>query len=600
MFTFRDLPIKKKLNIVIIFTSGIILLLASVAFVITDVIDFRRHMITDLYTLADLVGMNSTAGLLFNNSGTIKKNIAALEANPHIILTHIFPLKEGKSLKNSKIFASYLREGVNKVWSHLLPASATLHDYYFGTQETLAEQPIENTYRFHQDHVEVFKQIIYKGRMVGMVYIQSDLETLKARLWWAGVIVIGILLVSLLLAFLLASKLQQLITTPIYNLLSTMRVVSEEKNYALRGEKQTNDELGNLIDGFNEMLGQIETRDHELAKTNQNLSKALEHLKAAQEELVHSEKMAALGHLVAGIAHEINTPLGAIRSSVESMMNLLAQNLEKLPGFFQTLPLERQPDFLALLHKITQANITLTSKEKRKSRRALMQKLEEYEIEDAATIADTLVDVGIYQDVEAFLPLLKDAQCATILDMAYQLATLQKGTQTISTASDRAAKTVFALKSFARFDHTGEKIEANLMEGIETVLTLYHNQLKHGVELNRNCVDLPPISCYPDDLNQVWTNLIHNALQAMEHKGTLGLDVSLQDKYAVISITDDGVGIPEEVKPKIFEPFFTTKRAGEGSGLGLDIVKKIIDKHDGKITFTSEPGKTTFSVYLPV
>ncbi len=594
MRTFYDTSIKNKLNIVIIVTSGTILLLASVAFAINDIITFRRNMTTDLFTLADLVGINSRAGLLFNNSRTTQKNIAALKANPHIILTHIFS-------KNGKNFASYFREGVNDDWLHLLPASSTVSDYYVLNQnDTDSEQPIEDSYRFHDDYIEIFKKIIYKGRMVGTVYIQSDLDALKARLFWAGGIVVSVFLISLLLAFLLASKLQRLITAPIYSLLHTMKVVSEKKNYSIRGKKQNDDELGYLIDGFNDMLVQIETRDKDLAQANKDLSQALEHLKATLEELIQSEKMAALGHLVAGIAHEINTPLGAIRSSVDSITIFLTQNLEKLPAFFQLLPRARQPAFLALLHNITRQNTTLTTKEKRKYRRALIRQLEKHDIEDAETVADTLVDMGIYQDIEAFLPLLTDPESKTILDTAYQLSTIQKSAKTITTASNRAAKTVFALKSFAHYDQTGEKTKVNITEGIDTVLTLYQNQLKQGVDVIQNYAELPPIFCYPDDLSQVWTNLVHNALQAMDYKGTLTIDVAMPANYMVINITDSGIGIPDEIQPKIFEPFFTTKRAGEGSGLGLDIVKKIIEKHDGKITFTSEPGKTTFSVCLPI
>jgi signal transduction histidine kinase len=595
MLTFRDLSIKKKLNTVIIFTSGIILLLASVAFVINDIITYRRNMITDLFTLADLVGINSAAGLFFNNSGTTKKNIAALKANPHIIITNIFS-------KNGRIFARYFQKGVEHDFLHSLPETPTLSDYYALHDINLpTNQPIEDTYFFARGHVDIFKSIIYKGRMVGTVHLQSDLDALNARLFWAGTIVVSVFFLSLLLAFLLASKLQKLITTPIYNLLNTMKVVSDEKNYSIRGQKQSDDELGRLIDGFNNMLTQIETRDQELAQTNKNLSQALEDLKATQEELVQSEKMAALGHLVAGIAHEINTPLGAIRSSVDSIATFLAQNIAQLPAFFQSLSPTRQQDFLALLSKITtQPETTLTSKEKRKYRRALIRQLESHAIDDANTIADTLVDMGIYQDVEPFLSLLKGPESQTILNTAYQLAATQKSTQTITTASERAAKTVFALKSFARFDKTGVKVQVNLTDGIETVLTLYHNQLKLGVEVIRNYAQLPQILCYPDDLNQVWTNLIHNALQAMDYKGTLTIDVSEQDNHAVISVTDSGVGIPDDIKPKIFEPFFTTKPAGEGSGLGLDIVRKIIDKHEGKMNFTSTPGKTTFSVYLPI
>ncbi|HIE00530.1 MAG TPA: GHKL domain-containing protein [Thiotrichaceae bacterium] len=594
MLSFRDVSIKNKLNIVIILTSAIILLIASVAFVVNDSITYRRQMITDLFTLADLVGINSTAGLIFNNSRTTQKNIAALKANPHIILTHIFSTK-------GQIFAHYFREGVEHDFLHSLPENPTLNDYYaLHNINTPANQPIEDSYFFNDDHVDIFKSLFYKGKRVGTVHLQSDLDAFHARFLWAAGIVASVFFVSLLLAFVLASKLQHLITAPIYTLLATMKVVSNDKNYSIRGQKQSDDELGSLIEGFNNMLGQIEKRDKELAQANKDISQALEHLKVTQQELVQSEKMAALGHLVAGIAHEINTPLGAIRSSVDSIAIFLAENLEQLPDFFQSLSSSRQQDFKALLHKITQQQTILTSKEKRKYRRALIRELEKHSVEDADTIADTLVDMGIYQEVEAFLPLLKDPDCPSILNIAYQLASLQKSTQTITTASDRAAKTVFALKSFARFDQTGQKIEANITEGIETVLTLYHNQLKHGVDLIRNYGDLPLILCYPDDLNQVWTNLVHNALQAMDYKGTLTIEVSMQDHHAIISITDFGAGIPDEIKPKIFEPFFTTKRAGEGSGLGLDIVRKIIKKHEGKITFTSEPGKTTFSVYLPV
>jgi signal transduction histidine kinase len=551
MLSFRDISIKNKLNIVIILTSAIILLIASIAFVINDSITYRRQMITDLFTLADLVGINSTAGLLFNDSRTTEKNIAALKANPHIILSNIFS-------KKGDIFASYFREGVEYDEQHALPDNPTLSDYYaLHDIKTSVNIPIEEVYFFNDDHVDIFKTIVYKQRIVGTVHLQSDLEALNARFFWAGAIVASVFFVSLLLAFMLASKLQHLITAPIYTLLATMKAVSEDKNYSIRGEKQSDDELGHLIEGFNNMLGQIEKRDKELAEANKEISHALEDLKATQQELVQSEKMAALGHLVAGIAHEINTPLGAIRSSVDSITTFLAENLEQLPAFFQSLSPSRQQDFLAVLEKIKQQQIRLTSKEKRQYRRALIRELEKHSVEDAETIADTLVDMGIYQEIERFLGLLKDPDCPNILNTAYQLASLQKSTKTIATASDRAAKTVFALKSFARFDHSGEKVEANITEGIETVLTLYHNQLKHGVELIRQYDDLPLILCYPDDLNQVWTNLIHNALQAMDYKGTLTIEACLQDHFAV-------------------------------------------DKHEGQITFTSEPGETTFIVSLPI
>jgi signal transduction histidine kinase len=141
----------------------------------------------------------------------------------------------------------------------------------------------------------------------------------------------------------------------------------------------------------------------------------------------------------------------------------------------------------------------------------------------------------------------------------------------------------------------------NITQGIETVLTLYQNQIKQGVEVVRNYqAQLPAVQCYPDELNQVWTNLIHNALQAMDNQGTLTIDAVQKDTSVLVKITDSGKGIPPEILPNIFEPFFTTKPAGEGSGLGLDIVKKIIEKHQGKIDVESVPGQTAFTVSLPI
>jgi PAS domain S-box-containing protein len=362
---------------------------------------------------------------------------------------------------------------------------------------------------------------------------------------------------------------------------------------------------GSLIDIDKRKQGEALEKEYkarlekDVEERTRELSETLENLKAAQNELIQSEKMAALGQLIAGIAHEINTPLGAIRASVDNIGSSLHEFPEQLPRLFQILCEESQKDFFALIQKASQSDTVLSSKEERKLKRALTGVLEENGLPDADTVADTLTDIGIYDSPEKFLPLLKHSESPFVLHTAYNLSRLRKSAKNIATAAERASKVVFALKSYARFDHSGEMIQADIADGIETVLTLYQNQMKHGIDVVRCFEKIPPVFCYPDELNQVWTNLIHNAIQAMDGKGILEIALFQKDNYAVITFTDSGKGIPDEIKDKIFQAFFTTKAAGEGSGLGLHIVKKIIDKHKGKIEIESRLGKTVFSVMIP-
>lgn len=347
-------------------------------------------------------------------------------------------------------------------------------------------------------------------------------------------------------------------------------------------------------------MDQLKSTEASLQQRNQELAETLTELQNTQRELVHSEKMAALGQLVAGVAHEINTPLGAIRSSIETIDLFSQRTLPKLPDALRSLTPELFTAFTTLRGCSLEDTLQLSSRERRQHKRRMIPVLEQLGLANPDGWADTLIDIGVLGELEPFFPLLQSQAGLEVIDLAHQLALLERSTHTITTAIERAAKVVFALKTYARFDQSGQKIMAQVTDGIETVLTLYYNKLKHGVEVVRDYEPVPLFPCYPDELTQVWTNLVHNALQAMDERGRLEIQVKNLSDAIQIKVTDTGSGIPEDVMPRIFEPFFTTKPIGEGNGLGLDIVRKIIDKHQGTIAVESRPGQTTFTITLPI
>ena len=331
-----------------------------------------------------------------------------------------------------------------------------------------------------------------------------------------------------------------------------------------------------------------------LKSRNKELANTVKRLKKAQVYLVQSEKMVALGQLVASIAHEVNSPLGAIRSSIENIASIL-QQLEKIMGFVQTVSLEDQQLFWDLVRDLPLKK--LLSKEKRKLKKELITQLA---FSNAESVADTIVELNAYEKVPDLLALLQKEEGLELLDVAYNFYGLQQSTQTILTATEQADKIVSALKKYSRQEQFGEYTLANVTEGIETVLMLYQYQFKQGIEIVKNYSPVPAIACNTDEINQIWTNLIQNAVQAMKNKGTLTIDVVSEIDKIRVEISDTGDGIPENIQSRIFEPFFTTKSFGEGSGLGLEIAKNIVEKHQGKITVESKPGKTKFTVLLPI
>ena len=346
---------------------------------------------------------------------------------------------------------------------------------------------------------------------------------------------------------------------------------------------------------------EIITINEDLHQQKEELQTTLNNLKKTQTQLVQSEKMASLGKLIANIAHELNTPLGAINSSIGSLDASSKKTMELLPKLIQKLSAEQFKLFNELILVAVNNTEYYTSREARKIKRKLKKELRELSVNNSDYIADILIDINIYKDVEKFILLYNSQNQKLIMETAYNVVTQSNIQNNMKTAINRASKTILALKSYSHTTIDDEKIKTDIPKSIDSVLTIYRTQLKHGIEIIKNYEQIPEILCYPDKINQIWTNIVQNAVQAMNLKGKLNIAIAKDGEFVKISFSDNGPGIPEEYKDKIFEPFFTTKATGEGTGLGLDIIKKIIDTHNGKITFESEIGKgTTFFVYLPI
>ncbi|MBN2842199.1 MAG: PAS domain S-box protein, partial [Sedimentisphaerales bacterium] len=370
----------------------------------------------------------------------------------------------------------------------------------------------------------------------------------------------------------------------------TERKLAEQKIYELNAQLEQ----------------KVQERTEELRIKNETLEQTVARLKDAQGQLVLFEKMTVLRHLVSGIAHEINNPLGAIDSSRELLEVSIKKLITNINSLSQWLN-EPEGHLLAELIKDADSgvekNIAISSKDKRKARARVVEVLTANGIENAYEIGELLVVLNACERLEYYLPLLKHHDVMNRLHMISGIYDVYSACCTIKTAVNKSSRIVNALRSYVRKESEwDEKISASVKDGLENVLVLYQNTFKNFVTLELDIdSDLPMIMCYPDQLNQVWTNIIQNAIYAMNNTGKLTIEVKKHQGGVIVRVIDEGCGMPPEVKERIFEPLFTTKPAGEGIGLGMDIVRMIVvERHNGRIDIESEPGKgTTVSVWLP-
>lgn len=310
-----------------------------------------------------------------------------------------------------------------------------------------------------------------------------------------------------------------------------------------------------------------------------------------EKELNFAEKLATLGQLSASLAHEVNTPLSAIVSATGLLTRFFNQEYFNILDYYAGLAPAQRETYRLLWQKGLEGDIQNASRVHR--RRRLFEMIPG-EVEKNSAVVEALLDYDL--DHISQEALQGGLEVSLIASVGEGLSSARMA-QVMETAAQKAVAVVTALRQYLG----GATLPAHSFspeQDLDTALTLLQNQIKQGVTVEKRYRGVKVFGS-PSDLSQVWMNLLSNAIQAMNCRGRLEIETTQEQDWTWIRIIDSGPGISEDLKKKIFEPFFTTKKTGEGLGLGLDICRKIIDRHQGEIFVESCPGRTCFTVRLP-
>jgi signal transduction histidine kinase len=368
-------------------------------------------------------------------------------------------------------------------------------------------------------------------------------------------------------------------------------------------------DLDYLVSLMNGMAARIREKNAELVVANERLESrvaertveleaSIAELRLLQERLIESGKLSALGQLSAGIAHELNTPLGAIVSSARSLAEFLDDHAVRCrapDGFSERARALYEAVLAAAMEENRTLSVPLPS---RKQSRETAEALAAAGVDRANDVAAALVDLGVASRVAELAPLLGTENDLAAIEAASSPAIARRMAAIVGESADKASRVVAALRSYLAPETAEESREVDIDGDIARVLTLMTNSLKHGVSVTTAFSGARTVGS-SEKLSQVWMNLIRNAAQAMEFRGELEIRSELRGDSVVVSFRDNGPGIPPEIRERIFDPFFTTKKHGEGMGMGLDICRRIVEGHRGTIEVESSPGRTVFSVILP-
>ncbi len=536
-WSFGDISIKRKLIVIIMLTSTIVLLMASTFYITNDLLTRRKTMVKKISTMTRVIAENSTAALTFNDEKTAAEILRAFNADPYIISAYIYK-------KDGSLFAEYTNEKIKWV----VPTGRPLdHEHSYWDNHRKLPENITEGYTFWKDHLDLFQNIVLDGDIVGSIYIQYDLKELDAHINRYFTIGLVVLAISLVAAYILSSKLQRVISDPILELARTMKIVSHEKNYSVRVEKHRSDEIGILIDGFNEMLKQIHIRDEELGNLVEQVELRTVKLQQATERAYimaqqTEEANLAKSIFLANMSHELRTPLNGIIGFSEVLIDKHYGELN-----------EKQEEYL---------NDILSSG---KHLLSLVQDILDLSKVETGKMELELSRINIGELLRGSLSMIKESAMKHGIRLNVEVRDIP---ETMIADERKIKQIVFNLLSNAvKFTDDGGSIHVSA-------------EVVDAAWLRDN---VPPV--FREEM-----------LEVLEDSHT---------SYLRVSVTDTGIGIRRESLRKIFDPFQqeddSISRKYKGTGLGLSLSKKLVELHKGIIWVESEPGKgSTFSFALPL
>jgi PAS domain S-box-containing protein len=584
---FQDLPLKQKFFRVVVFMGVAVILMTVGVLIVTDLIRFRRTMVEELSTLANIIGNNTTAALSFNDPKSAEETLSAMRADPNILAAQIYT-------KHLTHFASYFRQGEKK-------DPLIFHDQ------------IKDGHTFGRDYLDIYKPIFLDRQRIGMIYIRSDLVKFYSRLRWYGVMLIIIIGISIILTLVFSFVLQKNVLNPISHLTQTMKKVSGEKDYTIQVGKESNDEVGILVDEFNEMLGQIRKRDEALKEAEKKY-------RAIFENAITGIFQASLG----GRFISANPALAKIHGydSPEELINSVTDITRQL-----YVDPSRRKDYLQLIHgkgKISDFEFQSFRKDgtliwvsmnaqavrdkdgeilfvegsaqditdRKRAEEEVKEKSEELarsnkELEQFAYVAS--------HDLQE--PLRMVTSYVQLLAKRYQGKLDRDANDFIEFAVDGAMRMHRLINDLLAYSRVGTQGKALASTDSEVVFGEVLSNLRVAIEEKGATVihePLPTVMADDVQLGQLFQNLVGNAIKFhREEAPQVQVSAHQSNGEWVFSVKDNGIGIDPKFKELIFVIFQRLHGKGEypGTGIGLAVCKKIVERHGGRIWVESEPGR---------